>query len=136
MKTRGEIEAAICAAIAQFEQQFMGRGPKYIRTALLEDLLVIRLQGVLTAAEQQLVNAEPSQKRRDLFKQVRCELIERARPTVQALVEQVTGIKVVSMHHDISTVTGEEVLLFTLLGAPALRNGRGKCDTYGPTSRG
>jgi uncharacterized protein YbcI len=132
MKTQGEIEAAICAAIAQFEQQFMGRGPKRIRAALLEDLLVIRLQGVLTAAEQQLVKAEPSQKGRDLLKQVRYELVEIAQPTVAALVEQITGTKVVSMHHDLSTVTGEEVVLFTLVQAPEVRNGRQPQDSRTP----
>jgi uncharacterized protein YbcI len=126
MKTQGEIEAAICAAIAQFEQQFMGLGPQHVRAALLEDLLLVRLQGVLTIAQQHLLQSVPSPKGRDLVKQMRCELLEGARPTLEALVEQVIGIKVVSMHHDISTVTGEEVLLFTLLCAPELRNGKGK----------
>src|SRR5437764_5458913 len=62
MKTQGEIEAAICAGIARFEQEHMGRGPKDIRTYLLGDLLVVRLQGVLTAAEQQLVKSVPAEK--------------------------------------------------------------------------
>lgn len=31
MKTKGEIEAAICEAIIRFEQDHMGRGPKDIR---------------------------------------------------------------------------------------------------------
>ena len=55
MKTQGEIEAAVCEGIARFEQDYMGRGPKDIRAHLLGDLLVVRLQGVLTAAEQHLV---------------------------------------------------------------------------------
>jgi uncharacterized protein YbcI len=55
MKTLGEIEAAICEGVARFEQEYMGRGPKDIRAHLLGDLLVVRLKGVLTAAEQQLV---------------------------------------------------------------------------------
>ena len=54
MKTQGEIEAAICEGINRFEQEYMGRGPKDIRAYLLGDLLVVRLQGVLTAAEQHL----------------------------------------------------------------------------------
>ena len=57
MKTQGEIEAAICAGVTRFEQDYMGRGPKDIHTHLLGDLLVVRLQGVLTAAEQQLVKS-------------------------------------------------------------------------------
>jgi len=51
MKTQGEIEAAVCEVMSRFEQEFMGRGPKDIRTHLIGDLLVIRLQGVLTATE-------------------------------------------------------------------------------------
>src|SRR3954454_19652830 len=86
-KTQGEIEAAVCEGVTRFEQEYMGRGPKDIRTYLLGDLLVVRLQGVLTAAEQQLVKAVPPDKGRDLLKQVRTQLIEAARPVVQAMVE-------------------------------------------------
>jgi uncharacterized protein YbcI len=114
MMTQGEIEAAICDGINHFEQEYMGRGPKDIHAHLLTDLLVVRLQGVLTAAEQHLVKMLPAEKGRDLLKQVRTHLIETARPVMEALVEKTTGIKVVSLHHDISTITGEEVLLFTL----------------------
>ncbi len=124
MKTQGEIEAAVSDGIARFEQEYMGRGPKDIRTYLLGDLLVVRLQGVLTAAEQHLVKTVPPEKGRDLLKQVRTELVETARPIVQAMVEKVTGSQVVSLHHDISTVTGEEVLLFTLAAPPDTRETR------------
>ena len=80
MKTQGEIEAAICEGISRFEQDYMGRGPKDIHAHLLGDLLVVRLQGVLTAAEQHLVKSLPAEKGRDLLKQVRTHLIETARP--------------------------------------------------------
>jgi uncharacterized protein YbcI len=124
MKTQGEIEAAISEGVARFEQEYMGRGPKDIRTYLLGDLLVVRLVGVLTAAEQHLVKTVPPEKGRDLLKQVRTQLIETARPIVQAMVEGATDGKVVSLHHDISTVTGEEVLLFTLAAQPGTRDTR------------
>jgi uncharacterized protein YbcI len=121
VKTQGEIEAAICEGMARFEQEYMGRGPEDIRVHLLGDFLVVRLQGVLTAAERQLVKSLPAEKGRDLLKQVRTHLIETARPLVEALVQDVTGVKVVSLHHDISTVTGEMVVLFTLAEAPDCR---------------
>jgi uncharacterized protein YbcI len=121
MKTQGEIEAAICEGITRFEQDYMGRGPKDIHAHLIDDLLVVRLQGVLTAAEQQLVKSLPAEKGRDLLKQVRTHLIEAARPVMEAMVEQLTGAKVVSLHHDISTVTGEELVLFTLAASPQVR---------------
>ena len=79
MRTRGEIEAAVCGGIRQFEQEFMGRGPKDIHSHLIGDLVVVRLQGVLTAAEQQLVQSQPTEKGRDLLKQVRIQLVETAR---------------------------------------------------------
>jgi uncharacterized protein YbcI len=124
MKTQGEIEAAICEGIGRFEQEYMGRGPKDIRTHLIGNLLVVRLQGVLTAAEQHLAKSLPGEKGRDLLKQVRTHLVETARPTLEALVEEITTVKVLSLHHDISTATGEEVVLFTLAHAPAFRETR------------
>ena len=114
MKTQGEIEAAICEGITRFEQEYMGRGPKDIQTYLLGDLLLVRLRGVLTAAEQQLVKSLPAANGRDLLKQVRNQLIETARPVVEAMVQEVTGISVRSLHHDISTITGEEIVIFAL----------------------
>ncbi len=121
MKTQGEIEAVICEGISRFEQNYMGRGPKDIHAHLIGDLLVIRLQGVLTAAEQHLVQSLPAEKGRDLLKQVRTHLIETARPVMEAMVQQVTGVAVLSLHHDISTVTGEEILVFTLAESPLFR---------------
>jgi len=121
MKTQGELEAAVCEGIGRFQQDYMGRGPKDIHAHLIGDLLVVRLQGVLTAAEQQLVKSLPSAKGRDLLKQVRTHLMETARQFLEAMVQEITGVKVVSLHHDISTVTGEEVVLFTLAGPPNVR---------------
>ena len=122
MNTRGEIEAAICQGVRRFEQEYMGRGPKDIHTHLIGDLLLVRLQGVLTAAEQQLVKTLPSEKGRGLLKQVRTQLMETARPALEAMVHEITGIKVVSLHHDISTTTGEEVVIFALAESPVFRN--------------
>ena len=126
MRTQGEIEAAVCEGITRFEQEYMGRGPKDIHAHLLGDLLVVRLRGVLTAAEQQLVKTLPAEKGRDLLKQVRTHLIETARPVMEALVQEATDTKVVSLHHDISTVTGEEVVLFALAEAPTFRETKKK----------
>ena len=82
---------------------------------------MVRLQGVLTAAEQHLVKALPGEKGRELLKQVRTHLIETARPHMEALIQEATDVKVVSLHHDISTATGEEIVVFTLAGSPLFR---------------
>src|SRR5947208_6335133 len=124
MKTQGEIEAAICEGVIRFEQDYMGRGPKDIHAHLVGDLLVVRLHGVLTAAEQQLVKSLPAEKGRDLLKQVRTHLLETARPVMEAMVEEITGVGVLSLHHDISTVTGEEVVFFTLSDSPLVRESK------------
>jgi uncharacterized protein YbcI len=126
MKTQGEIEAAVCEGVRRFEQEYMGRGPKDIHAHLVGDLLVIRLKGVLTAAEQQLIKSLPADKGRDLLKQVRAHLIESARPLMEAMVQEVAGVKALSLHHDISTKTGEEVILFTLAESPLFREAKKK----------
>lgn len=126
MKTQGEIEAAICDGVSRFELEYMGRGPKDIQAHLIGDLLIVRLQGVLTAAEKHLVTSLPVEKGRDLLKQVRTHLIEIARPALETLVKEVTGVQSRSMHHDISTSTGEEVVIFTLAESPSFRETRKK----------
>ena len=126
MKSQGEIEAAICEGISRFEQDYMGRGSKNIHAHLIDDLLVVRLKGVLTAAEQQLVRTLPSEKGRDLLKEVRTQLMETARPLMETMVQEVTGVKVLSLHQDISTVTGEEIVIFTLAEAPHYRDAKKK----------
>jgi uncharacterized protein YbcI len=124
MKTQGEIEAAVCEGINRFEREYMGRGPKDIRTHLIDDLLVVRLRGVLTAAEQQLVKTLPAEKGRGLLKEVRTQLMETARPALEEMVQGITEVKVISLHHDISTATGEEIVIFTLASSPVSREAK------------
>ena len=126
MKTLGEIEAAVCKGITRFEQEYMGRGPKDIHAHVIGDLVIVRLQGVLTAAEQHLVKTLLPEKGRDLLKQVRTQLVETARPALDALIEDITGIKPLSLHQDISTLTGEKVVIFTLADTPRYREAKSK----------
>jgi hypothetical protein len=124
MKTRGEIEAAVSKGVTTFMQEFMGRGPKDICTHLIDDILLVRLQGVLTAAERHLVAALPADKGRDLLKEVRTHLVEVSRPRLEKMIEESSGMRCISLHHDVSTVTGEEVLLFTLTQVPGMRTAK------------
>jgi uncharacterized protein YbcI len=121
MKTQGEIESAVSEGMGRFEREYMGRGPRDVHAYLLNDLIVVRLKGVLTAAEQHLVKTLPSEKGKDLLKQVRSHLMDIARPTIGAMVEGISGVKVVSIFHDICTATGDEVVLFTLDEQPLFR---------------
>jgi len=116
--TQAESEAAICDGIIRFQEEYLGWRSEQIHTHFIKDLLVVRILGVLTLAERQLGKSLSPEKGRDLIKQVRKQLLELARPMLESLVHEVVGVKVVSMHHDISTVTGEEVVVFSLAGAP------------------
>jgi CheY-like chemotaxis protein/uncharacterized protein YbcI len=116
--TQEESEAAICDGIIRFQEEYLGWRSERIQAHLIEDLVVVRMQGVLTLAERQLGKAASPGKGRDLIKEVRNQLLEVARPMLESLVHEVAGVKVLSMHHDISTVTGEEVVIFSLADVP------------------
>jgi len=110
-KSVGQIEAALSEAIIRFEREYMGRGPVSTRSYLLDNLIVIRLEGVLTPAEQQLAKDPNGVK---LLKDVRTSLIEGAHDTLKSVVRDLTGRRVISMHSDISAKTGERIIVFTL----------------------
>jgi uncharacterized protein YbcI len=117
-KTRGQIEAEITEAVIRFEKEYMGRGPEEARTYIIDDMVLVRLKGVLSRAEQQLAITGDSPRGRELIKQVRCESLERGRPFLEAVVRDAVRQNVVSLHTDISTITGERVIVFTLEGPP------------------
>jgi CheY-like chemotaxis protein/uncharacterized protein YbcI len=116
--TQRESEAAICEGISRFQNEYLGWQSERIRAYFNKDLLVVRIFEALTVGERQLSKASSAEKGRDLIKQVRMQLLELARPMLGSLVHEVAGVKVLSMHHDISTVTGEEVVLFSLVESP------------------
>ncbi|MFA5239886.1 MAG: DUF2294 domain-containing protein [Phycisphaerae bacterium] len=115
-KSKGQIEAEISEALIKFEKEYMGRGPEETRTYIIDDMILVRLKRVLTSAEQQLAGTSDNAKGRTLIKQVRTELLEKARSLLEPLVAEITGKKVKSLHTDISTVTGERIIVFTLEG--------------------
>jgi len=117
-RTRGQIEAEISEAIIKFEKEYMGRGPAETKTHIIDDLVLVRLKGIMTQAEYQLARTGDNLRGRELIKQVRHELLEKGRPLLEAVVNDLTGRKTISLHTDISTVTGERVIIFTLDAAP------------------
>jgi CheY-like chemotaxis protein len=116
--TQAESEAAICDGIIRFQDEYLGWRSERIQAHLLKDMLIVRILGVLTLAERQLGKSAAPEKGRDLIKQTRKQLLELARPMLESLVHEASGVKVRSMHHDISTVTGEEVVVFSLSESP------------------
>ena len=125
-KSQGEIEAAVCDAVSRFQQEFMGRGPRTIHAHLVENRLFVHLEGVLTAAEQRLIdgNGAGNGKGAELLKQLRSHLVLAGRQLLERLVGEAAGASPVTLHHDISPVTGEEVLVITLATPPPCRDRR------------
>jgi uncharacterized protein YbcI len=111
MKTKGEIEAAISDAMVRFEIEYMGRGPKEARSHIIDDLIVVRLKGVLTPAEQQLAKCADGV---ELIKKMRSTLIDSARGTLSAVISDASGAKVLDILTDINTASGERVFIFVL----------------------
>ena len=109
--TRGQMEAKISKALIAFEKEHMGRGPVDVKTYIIEDMVLIRLRGVLTPAEGHLAKDEDGI---HLIKQVRAKLLENSYGILADSIKGITGCSVISFHTDISTKTGERVIVITL----------------------
>lgn len=110
-KTKGQVEDEISKAIIRFEKEYMGRGPLDTKTYIIEDLILVRLTGVLTPAETQLAKTTEGS---ELIKKTRMQLLENARAILSTIIKEQTGHEVVSLHSDISSKTGERVIIFTI----------------------
>ena len=117
-KTKGQLEAEISDAVTRFEKEHIGRGPLETRTYIVDDMVIVRLKGVLTKAEHALAKSDRSFRARELIKQVRVELIENGRSMLDDMIKRITKCKVQSLHTDISTETGERMIVFTLEKTP------------------
>lgn len=110
-KTRGELEAEFTKAIIKIEKEYLGRGPLDARTFFVDDMVLVRLRGVLTQAEQKL--AETAQGSA-LIKETRQQLLETSRPLLEDAVRDVLGCEIVSFHSDISTRNNERIVVLSL----------------------
>lgn len=105
--TKGQIEAKLSEAVSRFEAETMGRGPKKIRTHILQDLIVVRLTGFLSPSER---NLSQTREGVDLVKKVRTMLFENARESLEAAVKSVLDVDIISTYSDVSTRTGEKII--------------------------
>jgi uncharacterized protein YbcI len=110
-KTKGQLEAQIATAITQFDREHLGRGPHGVRAWIIQDMILLRLQGVLTPAKEKLAR-DPEGHR--LIKEVRKQLIEGSRDMLDEMIQSLTGVQVVSLHSDMSIKRGERIIVFTL----------------------
>ncbi len=109
--TKGQLEAKISEIISKFEVEYMGRGPKNIKTYILGDMILIRLIGFLSPSEQKLTDNPQGI---ELLKKVRTSLFEGGRGFLETLLADVVGTSVISTHSDISTKTGEKIIVITV----------------------
>jgi uncharacterized protein YbcI len=110
-QSKGQIESKISEAIIRFEKEYMGRGPTETKSYVIKDMIFVRLKGVLTPAEEQLTKSPEGA---DLIKKTRMQLLEGARMLLQNMIANLTHCQIQSLHTDISTKTGERVIVFTL----------------------
>lgn len=110
-KTRGQLEAEFTKAVIKFEKEYLGRGPEEARTFFIQDMILVRLQGIMTPAEAKLAESREGQ---TLVKETRRQLFESSRPLIEAIVGEIVGCNVVSLHTDMSTKTGERVIVLTV----------------------
>ena len=110
-KTRGQLEAEFTNAVIKFEKEYLGRGPLEARTFLINDMILVRIRGVLTPAEMKLAENREGQ---ILVKETRRQLFETSRLLLDEIVRETLGCDTISLHTDMSTVTGERVVVITV----------------------
>ncbi len=110
-KTRGEHEAEFTNAMIKFEKEYLGRGPQDVKTTFLGDIIFVRLRGILTPAEMKLAESREGQ---ELVKETRRQLFESSRPLIEAMVKDITRCNLISLHTDMSTKTGERIVVLTV----------------------
>ncbi|WP_332629392.1 DUF2294 domain-containing protein [Halalkalibacter flavus] len=111
IRTKGSLEASISKSLTQWEKDFLGRGSVSVKTDILRDMIIVTLKGVLTPAEYALCQKDEG---RISIKKVRCELVESGRDALGELIQEIVGIEVITLHTDISTKTGERLMVFKL----------------------
>lgn len=112
--SKGQTEDAISVAMTKFERDFKGHGPSETRTHIIGDMVLIRMKGVLSLAEEHLLEKEGPISGTELVKNLREALIEKGRHQIENIIGGILGRKVVSLYADISTVMDERVILLTL----------------------
>jgi uncharacterized protein YbcI len=110
----GEVHARLCNEIIRFEKDIMGRGPEEVKAYIIDDMIILRLKGVLTRAEMNLLEYGEGEKEMALIKEFRQKLIEKNRHHLDEIIKEVTGCSIRSIHTDLSTRTGERIIIFVV----------------------
>ncbi|WP_188624382.1 DUF2294 domain-containing protein [Caldalkalibacillus thermarum] len=109
--TKGSVEDQISRALTRWEKEYLGRGSILVKTDILRNMIIVTLKGVLTPAEHKLAQTHEGLLS---VKKIRSDLIESGRHELERIVKEITGEDVVSFHTDVSTRTGERIMVFVL----------------------
>jgi uncharacterized protein YbcI len=109
--SKGEMEDQISRALTQWEKEYLGRGSVAVKTDIVRNIILIQLKGILTPAEKNLASTKDGLLS---IKRIRADLIESGSDQLKKMISEITGKDVISMHTDISTRTGERVIVFLL----------------------
>lgn len=109
--SKGELEDKISRSLTQWEKEYLGRGSVTVKTDILRNMIIVLMKGILTPAEQ---TVSESLEGALSIKRIRADLVESGRDNLGKLIKELTGLNVSSFHTDISTRTGERVMVFIL----------------------
>ncbi|AIQ62550.1 hypothetical protein PSTEL_04960 [Paenibacillus stellifer] len=109
--SKGELEDKISRILTQWEKEYLGRGSVLVKTDIMRNMIIVGLKGILTPAEQKLAGTSEGMLS---VKRIRADLVESGREQLGKMILELTGEQVVSFHTDISTRTGERVMVFVL----------------------
>ncbi|GAB7388780.1 DUF2294 domain-containing protein [Bacillaceae bacterium] len=110
-RTKGSMEAEISKALTQWEKDYLGRGSVSVKTDILRDMIIVTLRGILTPAEYSLCQTKEGLLS---IKRTRSDLVESGVEELKKIIFNITGEEVKTFHTDISTRTGERVMVFRL----------------------
>jgi uncharacterized protein YbcI len=106
---KGQMEDEITKALIHWEREYLGRGPTEAKTDILRNMVIVTLKGILSQAEYHLAHNREGMA---LIKKLRQQLVEQGRPELEEIIMGITKAKVISLHTDISTKTGERIFIF------------------------
>ncbi|WP_202914626.1 DUF2294 domain-containing protein [Paenibacillus antri] len=109
--SKGELEDKLSRSLTQWEKEYLGRGPVLVKTDIVRNMIIVGLKGILTPAEKKLAGTSEGMLS---VKRIRADLVESGREQLGKMILELTGEEVSSFHTDISTRTGERVMVFVL----------------------
>ncbi|WP_163859558.1 Na-translocating system protein MpsC family protein [Paenibacillus elgii] len=110
-KSKGMIEAEVSKALTHWEKEYLGRGSLTVKSDILRDMIIVTLRGILTPAEYSLCKDKEGILS---IKNTRTSLVESGIEDLKEIILNITGLEVVNFHTDISTRTGERIMVFRL----------------------